>query len=80
MYNNSILKSSQDTKTQLENSYTFEEAIAFLCALGFYIQVLSDLQCVLKWRTLHPTKDISWWGVSHVLGSMQRKKSLQDQD
>ena len=80
MYNNSILKSSQDTKTQLENSCTFEEAIAFLCALGFCIQVLSDLQCVLKWKTLHLTKNISRWEVSHVLGSMQRKKSLQDQD
>ena len=46
-----------------------------LCALGFCNQMLPDLQCTLKRRTLQLTTIIQLLGVSHVLGFMQRKKS-----
>ena len=45
-------------------------------ALGFCNQMLPNLQCALKWRTLQPTTINQLLGVNHVLGSMQRKKFL----
>ena len=44
-----------------------------LCALGFYNQVLPDLQCALK--TLQPTTINQLLRVSHILVSVQKKKS-----
>ena len=47
-YKSFILNSSQDTKTQLENSYIIGVATTFLWALGFCNQVLPNIQDVLK--------------------------------
>ena len=66
VYKRFILKSSQDTETQLENLYTYCEATMLLFALDFCDLVLRSLQ--VYWRTLHQTTSFKLLGVSHVLG------------
>ena len=71
-YKNFILNSSQNIETQLENLYTYCEATAFLCTLGFCDQVLPFIQ--VHWRTLHPKTSFKLLGVSHLLGFVKREE------
>ena len=66
--------------TQLENSYTISEATAFLCALRFcnQLSVSRSSKCI-EVKNFASNNKHQLLGVSHILGSVQRKNSLQDQ-